>query len=422
MCLCASAIAFSTCEEEMSAVRKTADWPKIKDTANRLLKSNPGSSYCIATLVEADIQLKLYDDARANLIRLRRDFANPQPYLWALLEYLEGDFKEADKYVGAMLIDGAQNSNILELSENIVYKVDRDRWIHLVAKNRKLDHSSWYFSGGASGDHDKAQTELRKLINASKVGNVYEFAIALISRVPKDKLSADEKLMVAKAHLNHNNEDAAIEWSQLVACEKPRETLKLMEGFAFRGFKNHDSARRLLDSMEGTCKTDPQYWYIRSYQASQEGRRADAMRYCLRSIELKPDENNLWLRFTLDQQAASTRKDKDASSQLLGDLKPLLERFPSANVYKERAKVYHEKGLYDEEISDLTHLIEMLPPGEEQLNTLVRKAEVEWVMGDLRAAKKTLSIVLKVQPGNARGDFLMNTVQKEMKRASIKDR
>lgn len=420
MFYCASANAASTIEEEMSDVRKTANWPAIKATADRLLERNPNSPYCIATLVEADIQLKLYDDARANLLRLRRDFGQPQPYLWALLEYLQGNYKEADKYVALMLSEGSQNSNILQLSESIVFKIDRDRWMHLVAKNRKMENSKWYFSRGTSGDHEKALAELRKFIKAQAL-YTNEFIISLVSLVPKNKLTPDEIMMVAKAHFALDHEDGIVEWCESVALEKPREILKIMDGTAFRGFKNHERVRMLLDKMEATCKNDSHYWLIRSCQASQEGRHEDAMRYCLRSIEIKPDEQNLWLHFSLDRQSAATKKDKDAHSQLLDDLKPLVERYPSVRVYKERAKVFHENGQDDEEVGDLAHLIEIMPPGEEQLKTRIRKAEVEYVMGDLRAAKKTVTTVLKIQPGNARAVYLMSAIQKEMKRASLKD-
>ncbi len=408
---------------EMIRVRRTGNWLGIMATANRLLERDPGNQYCLECLVEASIQLKRYDEARAALIRLRNDHASPEPYLWALLESMLGNYKEADRYVEAMLASGVPSKIQLQLSEKIAYRIDRNRWMQLCAKHYKLHHASWYFSGGISADHDIALREVMALAKDRKHGphNLDEFFIALITPVPKTKLTPSEKLLVASAHALRGNEDSALEWCDSVALTNPEETLRVVSAVASLNFKSHSKFRQLLEKMEAVCSKDHEYWYIRGVQAWKEGRAEDALQYCERSLALSLNEKTLWLRFSIDLQEASARKSTEARSRLLPDLQPLVQKYPSVRSYSQRATVLHEFGRLEEETSDLTHLIAMLPPGPENVDKRLHKAEVEYTLGDLRAAKKTTISVLQVQPDNARAKVLMGKIEKEMKRASMKD-
>ncbi len=408
---------------EMIRVRRTCNWLGIRATANRLLARDPGNQYCLECLVEASIQLRRFDEARAVLIRLRKDHANPQPYLWALLESMLGNYKEADKYVDAMLTSGPPSKIQLQLSEKIAYKVDRNRWMQLCVNHYKLHHASWYFSGGNSGDHDIALREVMALAKDRKHGpeNLNEFFIALITPVPKTKLTPSEKLLVARALVHLGNEDSALEWCDSVALTNPQETLSVISDLAGLNFKSHSKFRKLLEKLEAVCSNDHEYWYIRSVQSWKEGRAEDALQYCERSLALNLNEKSLWLRFSIDRQEASAQKSTEARSRLLPDLQPLVQKYPSVRSYSQRATVLHEFGRLEEETSDLTHLIAMLPPGPENVDKRLHKAEVEYTLGDLRAAKKTTISVLQVQPDNARAKVLLGKIEKEMKRASMKD-
>jgi len=105
---------------------------------------------------------------------------------------------------------------------------------------------------------------------------------------------------------------------------------------------------------------------------------------------------------------------------LMSSLGKIVQKYPSVQSYLERAKLEHQYGQYEEELRDISAVIDLLPAGKAKTQALVRKAKLQHTVGDLRASEHTVAGVLAADPTNEQCLHLRERLEYEMKRASIR--
>lgn len=408
---------------EMVQVRKSANWPLIKSTAAKLLLKEPRDYYSRDCLIEADIQLGSYKDAESNLQKLgnQRGLDHKQYFLWALVKWLQHDVQAARKYAELMMT-GPVGVNQRHLNEDILHAADKKAWQKAAAKARSFPNVTWYLSGGRQGDHSKAVSELKNIFYAppDDMGSLPEFTYMTLSGVPQSKLTVDERIMMAEAVSVLQPQGKALDWLEPIATAKPKESLDIMHGFASAHFEEPARAVRLLKRLEPLNEKDPKFWSVKAIACWNDKQFDEALRSAKRAISLDPCEQNLWLFYNIQATAMATGGMKRDLQALLSALGAVVKKYPSVKSYAERAKLMHQAGLYESELENISGMISLLPPGKQQTQALVRKAKVEYLLGDLRASEQTVAGVLAKDPKNENCLNLQERLEYEMKRASMR--
>ncbi|MBX9686543.1 MAG: hypothetical protein K2X27_07560, partial [Candidatus Obscuribacterales bacterium] len=320
---------------EMYKIRLSGNWKKIKAAATQLLENNPKDFFSRKCLVEADIQLHFFEDAEKNLRRLQSDHKYNDYFLWAFLNDSRGDLKTALKYVDLMLAKEGSNLNPRIFCEDVYYKANRNKWILLCAKNRGFDQVDWYLSGGSRGNHERAFSELQKLMDNCKAGtnwstsvHIYSFLYELLKKMPIAKLNPDELVWKATSYyVNPADEPEALKYCEAAAKARPEKVLKVLEAYSISP-QDPKRVLALMDKMEEPLKNSSQYYIQKSllYKCVDDFNKA--LQCAERALSLDPCENNYWLRYEMESLACFKAKNHPSRLHRFRDLNEIVKKFP----------------------------------------------------------------------------------------------
>jgi tetratricopeptide (TPR) repeat protein len=417
-----SGSAHALASPEMTKVRNTNNWAQIKQKAEQLLKQDSSNVYARECLVEANIQRREFTEARKNLAMLNGVILPGKfNYLGALIELYTGNPSAARMYADRLGPADLKVPTIRNLNEQIYSQCDKTAWMNTVIKHRGFAHANWYLSGGRTGDHANASAELMQIVSGPDgVERPYQFASMLLSKVPPSALNVDEKVLLARSMVEQNKFAEAVTLCEDTGIQRAEKTLEVLHCIAGAGKGMPPKALAVLESIKPQMQDSTKFWDTISFAYMANGKNDKAHEAAKTAMQLAPSAERLWMRYQVEAgNVAAGYRTKSIADQMT-TLEQIIQKFPSEKAYQERAKLWHDLGVFDKELEDLARLVSMAPAGPRRTAHLVRKADVEYSIGDLRAAMETVAQALAADPENEHCLFLKDRMQFEMKRANIK--
>lgn len=417
-----SGSAHAVSSPEMTKVRNTNNWAQIKQKAEQLLKKDSSDAYARECLVEANIQRREYADARKNLAMLDGIILPGKfNYLGALIEFQTGNPSAARLYASRLGPADLKFPTIRNLNEQIYFQCDKTAWMNAVIKHRGFAHANWYLSGGRTGHHDRASAELMQIVSGpDAVENPHQFASMLLSKVPPNALNVDEKVLLARSMVEQHKFSDAVTLCEDTAIQRPEKTVEVLHCIAGAGKGMPPKALAVLESIKPQMQHSTEFWDTISFAYMANGKNEKAHEATRTAMRLAPSQERLWMQYQVEAgNVAAGYRTKSIADQMT-TLEQIIQKFPSERAYRERAKLWHDLGQFDKEMEDLARLVSMTPAGPQRTGYLIRKADLEYSVGDLRAAMETVAQVLAADPENEHCLFLKDRMQFEMKRANIK--
>lgn len=409
---------------DLSKIREANDWPLTKKTAEQNLKDDPKDSYSLKCLIEAQYNLGDYAGAKKNLVRYQASGASPETinYLSALVETRLRNLPAAKRHAEKLILLGATNPRVLNAIETIFFEVDRRRWVEVCIRNQHADNVLWYLSGANGGDRSKATGELRRMLDEHKFepSKPNEFVTTLFERVPWQNLNAQERLILAIALAQTNRQAEALQLCESCADQQPLETLKVLNNIVASKYTNLKALLPLLKRMQTNCAGEANYWRLLCLVCKENKSYDEAISAVDRYTKLDSSETALWLNFRVKLIVRTFTRVRPPGQVVLDSLNALIRAYPSSAAYSERVPLLHDLGLYEEELEDIAKVVELSPDKNERIRYLVREADLQYALGDLRSAGKVIEQVLKTDSQNEHCLMLRERVQKEMARAMIR--